>query len=854
MADVKPVISVLGELSVAQPGDVIIPEHGGTGIGSYTAGSFLSALNSNTLQQRTPAQVLSDIAGAPLASPAFIGTPTAPTAPAGTNNTQIATTQFTQAAISSYVSSRGENLVTNGSGLLGNAYNFPAMTFNSSYTYSGGGSFEVTSTPTTRFTAELMPVNPDYTYRLSGYSQWAGGTQQPRWYLGIVCYDIDGNIIVPLNTMRRFDDVLAAPLAVGDTTITVANPSGWDNSAGASNYFRTVVLWGYKNAKGYTYPDYTYSRYVVVGAYAAGSINTSTGVIPLAAPWPFANPNSPDGVWPAGSALSNGNSGGTYKYSAASNVLVPKEPAWVKGSGTISGVDTSGTNVASKFHPGTAFVKALFLLNYGTTAAQTTRISNIEFGIDLEGFAGATGTGASGTWGISITGNAATATRATRASELTAVDDRDVKPNATGIHANSAIKPFFVAKSQIEGGAGADYADFLVLDTFSDSSGGKINALLFDKGGTQAIYHYRGTWNSAAWDTPKQLAYTDSDITGNAASASSAPWSGLTGVPSTFAPSAHTHAATDITSGTLNVARSWALTGGDITSAAGSAVANVNNSAITLAKMANVATGTLFYRKTAGTGAPEVQTLATLKTDLGLTGTNSGDQTITLTGHVTGSGTGSFVTTIANGVITNAMQANMAANTLSGNNTGSAAAPTDLTVAQVKTLLAYTKSDIGLSDVENTALSTWAGSSNIITVGNISIPTGASAVTQSAGTNTTTIATTAFVQAARNPRVQTVTTTTSFTSDISSEDMGVMSALTVGVTINNPTGTPVDGQKLMYRIRDNGTARSIGFGAAFRGVIAALPTATTVSKWTYIGFSYNSTDSIWDMIAYGVQV
>ena len=47
---------------------------------------------------------------------------------------------------------------------------------------------------------------------------------------------------------------------------------------------------------------------------------------------------------------------------------------------------------------------------------------------------------------------------------------------------------------------------------------------------------------------------------------------------------------------------------------------------VTLAKMADVATATVFYRKTAAAGAPEVQTLATLKTDLGLTGTNSGDQ------------------------------------------------------------------------------------------------------------------------------------------------------------------------------------------------------------------------------------
>jgi len=43
--------------------------------------------------------------------------------------------------------------------------------------------------------------------------------------------------------------------------------------------------------------------------------------------------------------------------------------------------------------------------------------------------------------------------------------------------------------------------------------------------------------------------------------------------------------------------------------------------------IAQVATGTVLYRKTGGTGDIETQTLATLKTDLGLTGTNSGDQT-----------------------------------------------------------------------------------------------------------------------------------------------------------------------------------------------------------------------------------
>jgi hypothetical protein len=53
---------------------------------------------------------------------------------------------------------------------------------------------------------------------------------------------------------------------------------------------------------------------------------------------------------------------------------------------------------------------------------------------------------------------------------------------------------------------------------------------------------------------------------------------------------------------------------GDVT---GATALTIATSAVTLAKMANVDTSTVFYRKSAGTGAPEVQTLATLKTDLG---------------------------------------------------------------------------------------------------------------------------------------------------------------------------------------------------------------------------------------------
>ncbi len=114
----------------------------------------------------------------------------------------------------------------------------------------------------------------------------------------------------------------------------------------------------------------------------------------------------------------------------------------------------------------------------------------------------------------------------------------------------------------------------------------------------------------------------------------------------------------------------------------------ITRALIALTHMADVATGTIFYRKTAGTGSPEVQTLATLKTDLGLTGTNSGDQTITLTGDVTGSGTGSFAATIANAAVTLAKMANMATASVFYRKTAGSGAPEVQTLATLKTDLA----------------------------------------------------------------------------------------------------------------------------------------------------------------------
>lgn len=99
-------------------------------------------------------------------------------------------------------------------------------------------------------------------------------------------------------------------------------------------------------------------------------------------------------------------------------------------------------------------------------------------------------------------------------------------------------------------------------------------------------------------------------------------------------------------------------------------------------------------------------------------------------------------------------------------------------------------------------------------------------------------------------RVVAYSDTASITPDISTTDILRLDSLSQTTTFTNPSGSPVDGQYLILRIKSSG-AQSISFGTGYRGSDSMpLPTSTTGSgKVDYYGFLYNIVDTKWDFLA-----
>ena len=80
-----------------------------------------------------------------------------------------------------------------------------------------------------------------------------------------------------------------------------------------------------------------------------------------------------------------------------------------------------------------------------------------------------------------------------------------------------------------------------------------------------------------------------------------------------------------------------------------------------------------------------------------------------------------------------------------------------------------------------------------------------------------------------------------------------ITALAAASELQAPSGTPVNGNKLLARILDDGTSRALTYNAIYDGTLADLPSATTISKTLYMLFLYNSEAVKWELVATGEE-
>lgn len=102
------------------------------------------------------------------------------------------------------------------------------------------------------------------------------------------------------------------------------------------------------------------------------------------------------------------------------------------------------------------------------------------------------------------------------------------------------------------------------------------------------------------------------------------------------------------------------------------------------------------------------------------------------------------------------------------------------------------------------------------------------------------------------PRIVTAasyTTDTGVSLTVATADIFQVTAQAGALLFNAPGGTPLAGQKLIIRIKDDGTGRALTYNAIYRAIGVTLPTTTVANKTHYLGMIYNFTDTKWDVLA-----
>lgn len=102
-------------------------------------------------------------------------------------------------------------------------------------------------------------------------------------------------------------------------------------------------------------------------------------------------------------------------------------------------------------------------------------------------------------------------------------------------------------------------------------------------------------------------------------------------------------------------------------------------------------------------------------------------------------------------------------------------------------------------------------------------------------------------------RLRIATITSSATPAVNTDATDIVTITAQGAAITsmttNLTGTPKNFDRLMFRIKDDGTNRAITWGSKFEAKGVALPTTTAASKCLTTTFLYDTVTSKWGCIS-----
>ena len=271
------------------------------------------------------------------------------------------------------VVSRGTDLVTNGTGLLGDNTNFGQWAFDPTDAPTGAaGSFKVPYGQSFYDAAcdTTFPVNPANTYRCSVRVRQRNPNVDVPFYARIYFYDATGRLINWQNcvSFEGSTTTLAQPLNNGDTVIHVTDPpTGWHPEA--AWYLQYINTYDYVDENGRAWPAYTYTRNNYLdapgGDYTAGtiaSVDVAAKTITLKSPWTGGNK-------PAGTPISQGQGGDAAHLGIASYLYPPHDWSGLY-TATLTGQQTDPVNhPVGKLPFGAAMARFVFLGNWSDNAA-----------------------------------------------------------------------------------------------------------------------------------------------------------------------------------------------------------------------------------------------------------------------------------------------------------------------------------------------------------------------------------------------------------------------------------------------------------------------------------------------------